>query len=277
MMNSSLAKYLDDLTGCVIVRQDEDKIIVKIPADRSGTAALFVKVYIHKGLSSRLRNVLNGKTAGKRDHQVCVKLQELGIQVPKPVGYCDDQTNILAAGKSLFAAQWLDGKSLAVLIHKKSRQTNFRGKAGAKETYARLMEKNGFSTLCSRLGGFVATLHNRGVYSKDLNVGNVLIEIANTGLPEFFLLDYENVCFKKKVGRNKSLKNIIQVCAALMQVNESAYEDFSSGYAKARPQFNVLELKGYIREKAKRRQALWKKKIDGNFDRIAEALKTRKT
>ena len=187
-MNSSLSKYLDDLTGCVIIRQDEDKIIVKIPADRSGTVALFVKVYIHESLSSRLRNVLNGKTSGKRDHQVCVKLQKLGIQVPKPVGYCNDQTNILKAGKSLFAAQWLDGKSLAALIQKKSRKTNFKGGAGAKETDARLMENNGFSSLCSRLGGFVATLHNKGVYSKDLNVGNLLIEIANTGLPGIFFV-----------------------------------------------------------------------------------------
>ncbi|WP_419655243.1 uncharacterized protein Dvar_43200 [Desulfosarcina variabilis str. Montpellier] len=275
MMNRSLAKYLDDLTDCVIIRKDEDKIIVKIPDDRNGTAALFVKIYIHKGLRSRLRNLLNGKTAGKRDHQVCVKLQEIGIQVPKPVGYCDNQTNLLSTGKSLFAAQWLDGKSLAALIHKKSRQTDFKGKAGAEKTDARLIEKNGFSTLCYQLGGFVATLHNKGVYSKDLNVGNVLIEIANTGLPDFFLLDYENVCFKKQVGRNKSLNNIIQVCAALMQVNETAYEDFCSGYAKARPQFNVLELKGYILEKAKRLQVLWKEKIDGNFERIAEALKTR--
>ncbi len=276
-MNSALAKYFDDLTGGVIIRQDEDKIIVKIPADKNGTAALFVKIYIHESLRSRLRNVLNGKTAGKRDHQVCLSLQALGIRVPKPVGYCDDQTNILAAGKSLFAAQWLDGKSLAALIQRKSRQTDFKGEAGAKENDSRLMEKNNFSTLCTRLGGFVATLHNKGVYSKDLNVGNVMIGTENKGLPEFFLLDYENVWFKKQVGRNKSLNNIIQVCAALMQVNESAYEDFSSGYAKARPQFNILELKGYIREKAKRLQVLWKEKIDGNFDKIAEALKTRNT
>ena len=61
-----------------------------------------------------------------------------------------------------------------------------------------------------------------------------------------------------------------------MQVDESAYEDFSSGYTKVRPQFNVLGMKGYIREKAKRRQVVWKEKIEGNFDKIAEALKTRR-
>jgi hypothetical protein len=276
-MNNSLAKYLDNLSDCVIIRRDEDKTIVKAPAASDGTIALFVKVYIHDDLCFRLQNALHGKTYGKRDLQVCAKLQELGIQVPKPVGYCDDQPTIFSAEKSLFAAHWLDNMSLAALINGMSGQANFKRKAGANEAIALLMEKSGFSVLCSRLGGFVATLHNKEVYPKDLNVGNILIEIPASGFPEFFLTDYENICFKKQVGRRKSLNNIIQVCAALMQVDESAYEDFSSGYAEIRPHFNVFKLQGYIRKKARRRQVLWKEKIDGNFDRIAEELKARKT
>jgi hypothetical protein len=275
-MNNSLAKYLNNLSDCVIIRRDEDKIIVKAPAASNATTALFVKVYIHNNLYSRLQNARHGITFGKRDLQACVKLQEHGIQVPKPVGYCDDRPNVFSATKSLFAAQWLDSMSLAALINGMSGQTNFKRTAGANEAIAPLMEQSSFSALCSRLGGFVATLHNTEVYSKDLNVGNILIEIPASGFPEFFLTDYENICFDKPVGRKKSLNNIIQICAALMQVEESAYEDFISGYAEIRPHFNVFKLQDVIREKARRRQVLWKTKIDGNFDRIAEELKARK-
>ena len=275
-MNSYLAKYLDNLNDCVIIRRDVDKTIAKVPAASDGTTALFVKVYIHDDLCSRLKNALHGKTSGKRDIQVCAKLQALGIQVPKPVGYCDDQPNVFAATKSLFAAHWLDSMSLAFLINGISGQATSKRKTGASEALVPFMEKSGFSAFCSRLGGFVATLHNKEVYSKDLNVGNILIEISASDFPEFYLTDYENICFKKRVGRKKYLNNIIQVCAALMQVDASAYEDFCSGYAEIRPHFNVVELQEHIREKARRRQVLWKEKIDGNFDRIAEKLKARK-
>ena len=139
-----------------------------------------------------------------------------------------------------------------------------------------MMKKSGFRALCSGIGGFVAALHNKEIYAEDLNVGNLLMDISASDAPEIFLTDYENTCFEKRVDRRKSLNNIIQVCAALMQVDESADEAFCSGYAEIRPRFNVFGLQEHIRKKARRRRALWKEKIDGNFNRIAEELKGRK-
>jgi len=275
-MNNSLLKYLDNLNDCVIIRRDADRTVAKAPAAKDGTPTLFIKVYRHDDFYSRLQNALHGKTCGKRDLQACTKLQELDIHVTTPVGYCDDQPNVLIARKSLFAAHWLDRISLATLINSMSGQIKITNQTDLNQAIAAVMTPGGFSVLCSGLGSFVATLHNKKVYSKDLNVGNILIEIPAPDLIRFFLTDYENISFKKQVGRKKSLSNIIQVCAALMQVDALACKDFCSGYAEIRQHFNVLELEDYIREKARQRGALWKEKIDGNFERIADALKARK-
>ena len=109
--------------------------------------------------------------------------------------------------------------------------------------------------LASTLGELLGALHRRGIYHGDLKANNV---VWSPGSPAR-LLDYGRVLFRKRLSRDKKIKNLAQLNAALPDVvpvvlREAALDHYirSSGFAG-----DTLELRSKVIALSLRRQHRW--------------------
>ncbi|MEN8148786.1 MAG: lipopolysaccharide kinase InaA family protein [Planctomycetota bacterium] len=69
--------------------------------------------------------------------------------------------------------------------------------------------------LARAFGRFVADLHARGIYHRDLKAVNVFVRPAEDGAPGFILVDYDRVVFGESVPRRRRIKNLAQAAASI--------------------------------------------------------------
>jgi hypothetical protein len=283
-MQRELSSFLDDDRGCIVIRKDTDKVILKVPADVSGADALFVKIYLFTDVRRRLRNLLMGQKGGVKDYRTCKKLKLLGVAVPEPVGAYADCPLTGLARRSLFVAKWVaDAVSvrnlmLAQVSQKESpseivlpRKLEYPadGVITADKFFFKPAEINNFN-FC--LGAFVAGVHNRGVYTNDLNMGNILVQIPINSEPRFLLIDYEGISFKNRVPKKKCLANLAQVAAFLSQRDECAVRNLCHGYSAINHRFDLEEVTEIVEARSQVLQELWLKRLNTRFEEIGRKL-----
>ncbi|MHC4790062.1 MAG: protein kinase family protein [Planctomycetota bacterium] len=287
-MERELSSFLDDNRGCIVIRKDTEKLILKVPATVSGGPTLFVKIYTFSQFHTRLRNFLGGRKSGIKDFRTCKKLEGLGVPVPTPVGACADSFPAGFARRSLFATQWIadavsvrdlilaqvsQQESPSKIVVPKKREYPAEGVITTDKFFFKPEEINNFN-FC--LGTFVAGIHNRGVYTNDLNTGNILVQMPINSEPRFLLIDYEGVSFKTRVAKEKCLANLAQIAAFISQVDECAVRNLCHGYSAINQRFDLEDVTEIVEARSQLLQELWLKRLNTRFEEIGRKLQQSK-
>ncbi len=287
-MVRKLSSFLNDDKGCITIRKDMDKVILKVPSGVSGGDTLFVKIYFFSGLLSRLRNFLGEQRGGIKDFHICKKLELRGVPVPEPVGSYAQGPLAGFARKSLFAAKWVENAvSVRDFILQQFCQKEWprkiilppRREYGANNAILAdkfFLDQTGLLKFNFHLGAFVADIHKCGVYTNDLNSGNILVQMPIHSKPFFLLIDYEGIVFKAKVPENKCLSNLIQIAAFMSQADEDAARFICRGYAEKNRRFDQKKITEIVEKRAKTLQKIWLNKLNDNFEKINRKLQQSK-
>lgn len=143
----------------------------------------------------------------KRSYTNSLKLLELGIPVPEPIGFIEFfRGGILH--DSYYVAKKVDY------------DFTIRKVLNA--------ELNRYPDLINAAARFVALLHDRGVIHLDLSPGNLLIK-RDSSKPHFYLVDVNRMKFKSRVDAASGLRNLLR----LME-GPAHRRVFMTAYAEAR-------------------------------------------
>jgi len=231
-----------------------------------------------------LRNFLGEQRGGIKDYHICKNLESRGVPVPEPVGSYADGPLAGFARKSLFAAKWVDNAvSVRDFILQHFSRTQWPRKIilppkrawGANDSIGAdkfFLDQAGLWAFNFHLGAFVANVHNCGVYTDDLNSGNILVQLPIKSKPFFMLIDYEGIGFKPAVPEKKCLSNLIQIAAFMSQVDEAAPRVLCRGYTQKNRRFDPEKITEIVEHRAKILQTVWLDRLNDNFEKISRTL-----
>lgn len=258
-LSGQLGRFFREPEECTIIRRDRHKVIMRCIDAMTG-GSLFVKVYRQERLLSSLRETL-GRSRGEREHLRCVRLRELGIPVPAPLGFAANRDGLGIVRQSLYAAAWVEGsgslRDLAVEL--------FR---------LRPVDPDLMQALSASLGRFIAGLHRAGVKAYDLNAGNFLVRRAKDGSFDLILVDYEQTAVSARISRRRKIGNLAQVSAFLLPLSGQAFEGVCAGYISAGGKDDRGDLVRAVGARARELAAQWEQLLDDRFRRIGEQRST---
>lgn len=259
-MNSEhLERYFRDQSGCVIVRQDPRKLILRCGDPRGTAEPLFVKIYRYQGRWHSLRETLSGPSA-ERSLRICQRLASAGVPVPEPVGAAVDRTAMGIVRSSLFAARWMQDmtslRDFAVPLFNRVSDGDRR-----------------IETLNRSLGIFIARLHEQGIRPRDLNAGNFLVRFREDGSFRIMLTDHEDISFSNALTGKQCVTNLAQVAAFMLPLAKNAPQQICEGYASTRTVADADRLVRAVGSRAAALLAGWQQAINARFDRVAQARK----
>lgn len=284
-MKQIFSTIIYNYNGCIVIRKDEEKVILKVPSEISGGNELFVKIYLFPNNWKRFYNFAGLKKGGYRDYRVCRKLISHGVPVPDPVGAYNDLGIAGFPRRSLFASKWIkDAVSVRDLM---VRHVSGESNAGDQilrrkkekilcedknKDSSNLLSKDKLIKLTNSLGEFIAFLHKNRIYCNDLNAGNFLVRISNNSRFHFLLIDYEGVSFIRPISKRRILSNLSQIAAFMTVVDDNASHSLCKGYVKIQKQVNLKKMTCEVEEKSKRLEENWKKNLDNKFKKISQEL-----
>jgi len=152
-------------------------------ATTGGPIEVAVKQFQNQGLVKGLQRRIRGSKA-ERSWTASLELRRLGVATPEPVLLAESGR---ADGPSFFLTRRLTG---ACEVRHFFRRLNHSGDAGD-------FPEVDPEQLLEQLGRFCRELHDRGVWYRDLSMGNVLAERLEDGSIALLLVD----CNRARVGR----------------------------------------------------------------------------
>ena len=256
-MQPLFQKILSDDHTFEVVRSRFDRQILRVPANHPGETDLFVKVYRHLGLISRFKAGM-AKTGGYHDWRICGRLYRAGLCVPQPVGRAKKPAWGMLPHKTLFAQQWIsDGHPLSQLVHQKK-------KAGQ-------LTEQWLGRLHDAIGEFVATIHQQGLYPRDLHPGNVLLREPEKEEFTLILVDYESIQKRRPYQKSKAHLNLGHICSYLDAFSPDTHERLAAAYRRVRPDRAPPDLAAKVLQVAQKHLANRQKRMDRAFEQIAMA------
>lgn len=252
----SLARLFDDQSGCIILRHQRSKVILRALSLEDGEADLFVKIYRYPDVRLRVMALL-GRNGAQRELDHCRRLQRLGIPVPEPVGALEETWWGMPV-RSLYAARWVSGATSLRQVLRDIRPD--RGDAGDR-----------LRQLAFASGRFLGELHRMGVACLDLNSGNLLVSSGPRETPRFLLVDYERIAFDAAVVARKRLDALSQLGAALLPALEDAPRHLCRGYVAGYGEMDPAAMEAAVERLCRQRYDRQVASISARFVPIAEA------
>lgn len=145
---------------------------------------LVVKRYKKQRLINRILNSLLRQSKAQRAYENALKLEELGVITPLPVGYVDVYSGILLK-HSYFVSLYVRCKSVKNFLSAPSPDKTKRVKDFARFSY---------------------NIHKKGIYHNDYSLQNVLYFPTPEGY-DFCLIDINRMRFKK-YSRSRAMHNL---------------------------------------------------------------------
>jgi len=284
-MKQIFSKIIYNYNGCIVIRKDEEKVILKVTREVSGGKELFVKIYLFPNRWKNFYKFAGLRKGGFRDYRVCQKLKSLGVPVPDPVGSYGDSRIPGLPRRSLFASKWIED-SISVqdlmirhfsvesnaddqILPRKKKKIVYEDK---NKDSSHLLSGDDLKKLSNSLGEFIALLHKKRIYCKDLNAGNILVRISENSHFHFLLIDYEGISFIRPISKRRKISNLSQIAALISVVDENASHNLCQGYGKIESQVDLKELTFKVEKKSKRLNKNRKKNMDNNFEIISRKL-----
>jgi len=273
------SKIINNYRGCIVIRKDKEKVIIKVPREISGGNDLFVKIYLFPNSWKRFCNFAGLKKGGFRDYRICRKLISHRVDVPDPVGAYNDPGIAGFPRRSLFASKWIkDAVSVRDLMVKEFLRRE-KGKTFYEEKNkdsSKLLSRGDLKKLSHSLGEFIAFLQKKRIYCNDLNAGNFLVREYDNSHFRFLLVDYEGISFIRPISKRRIIFNLSQIAALMSIVDDKAHYNLCQGYGKIQRQVDLKELTYEVEKKSKRLNKNWKKNLDSKFKKInLELLKNK--
>jgi tRNA A-37 threonylcarbamoyl transferase component Bud32 len=248
-------RFFHDPAGCTVIRQDRHKVLLRCDGEPGTDGPLCVKIYRCSGPAQSIRETLSGSRAA-RDLHVCRQLAARDIAVPEPLGAVTDRTSWGGVRRSIFATRWVsDMESLRDIAVPLAKETGKKAPL--------------IASLCTALGHFIATLHGRGIYSSDLNEGNLMIRRHPDGIHRVLLVDFEGVRFLRTISRKRRLANLAPVTAFLLPLGPEIPGLLCAAYAAAVGSAPD-DLLPAVRERAMAILARRKQELDARFTQIGQ-------
>lgn len=164
--------------NCVKVFPVEDQKIV-------------VKKFKRPNVFNRVVYTLLRGSKAERAYRNALRLLELGVGTPRPIGFVDVGKNGLLADCYL-ATEYTDYRPVADIISE---------------------SEHGGDALFNSFVAFTVGLHEKGVRHDDYNMSNVLYKRRVDGEFEFALIDVNRMKFGK-LNKNACMHNVKRVCAS---------------------------------------------------------------
>lgn len=102
-------------------------------------------------------------------------------------------------------------------------------------------ERDAVGKLSSRLALLLARMHEKGVFHRDMKASNLLVK-EEGGVPEVFLMDLEDVRFRKRVSAHMVMRNLNQLNGSVPSwIPKSVKLRFLATYLGARSRGKELE------------------------------------
>ncbi len=150
-----------------------------------------VKLYYDGQLRSKLRTLL-GFSKGRRAFYNGMRLKQVGIGCPRMLGYAERRPT----GPAMVITE---------LISDGIRLDHWMPQQGMQREMVRALAR------------YIRDMHDRGVFHLDLSPRNLLIQPFAGGGYKFFLLDYEDARFTRKVRRRTRLNNLHHLHERVME------------------------------------------------------------
>ena len=184
-----------------VIRSRFGKQALHVTTPRGSGEKLFIKVYTHNSLIGRFKARM-AATGGLHDWHICSRMAAIGIPVPRPVGKGCWPKQALLPRKTLFAQDWVkDGQPLSQLLRQKRESGN--------------VDEQWLHRLYDEIGKFVAAIHQRGFFPRDLHPGNLLLRQPAPDAIRLELIDYESIRRRGPYRKNKAHLNLGHICSYL--------------------------------------------------------------
>jgi tRNA A-37 threonylcarbamoyl transferase component Bud32 len=213
---------------------------------RSGPLEVVVKQFRNQGWRRVLDRRLRGSKA-ERGWRAAIAITEAGIPTPEPIALVEsDQPD----GPSFFVSRRLRG---ATEVRHFFRRLN--GDSGAADFPA----VDEFAFL-RQLGGFCRTLHDAGVWYRDLSMGNVLAVPGTDGSLDLWVVD----CNRARTGRRLGTVRRVRDLCRFPIVQPPHGDAFLAGYWGEVPsRWSVkswlwkLSVRGFLAKHAVKNRLRW--------------------
>lgn len=141
----------------------------------------------------------------RRSYDNALQLRRMGIRTPEPYGYIEEFTAGRLLRRSFFLSEQLPA-DFTELRH--------------------VDRRDDMPALVEALAAFIAGVHRRGVWMKDLSPGNVMGRRTPAGDYEFALIDINRMAFD-----TGDLEPLVRSCGTLLD-SEAALTLFAGFYAR---------------------------------------------
>lgn len=237
-----------------IVRSRSGKQILCVPAAQANGQKLCVKTYSHNGIIERLKARL-ARTGGLHDWNLCNQLAHAGVSVPHPMGCGRWPARARLPRKTLFAQQWVeDGQPMSQLMRRKK-------EAGS-------ISEPWLHRLLESIGRFVAVIHQKGFFPRDLHPGNLMLHEPLSGDIGLSLIDYESIHRRHPYRKNKAHLNLGHICSYFNAFLPDAHQRLAEAYCRVWLRKTPPNLATKISDVAHEHNRWRKKRIDLAFERI---------
>jgi tRNA A-37 threonylcarbamoyl transferase component Bud32 len=213
---------------------------------RAAPVEVVVKQFRNQGWRKVLDRRLRGSRA-ERGWRAAIAIAEAGIATPKPIALVESDR---PDGPSFFVSRRLDGASEV--------RHFFRRLNGEADTHE-FPEVDELAFL-EQLGGFCRTIHDRGIWYRDLSMGNVLARARADGSLGLWVVD----CNRARTGRRLgTVRRVRDLCRfPILQLSHG--DAFLAGYWgdvparwSARSWLWKLSVRGYLAKHAIKNRLRW--------------------
>ncbi len=173
-----------------LLREGRNRLVIlDLPTSPHETIEVVVKEFRPRGLV-KLRSLISGSRARKSFYGA-LKLKQSNINTPEPVAYIENRNRFSSQTEYFLALRIKEAQEIRFFF----------------QNYP----KDEMHSLLYQLAAFVRSMHERGVWHRDLSDGNILVNIEKTGSYDFSLLDPNRVKIKRKIGLWLRIKNLIRL------------------------------------------------------------------
>lgn len=163
--------------------------VVTLPGQNGKEIDIVIKEFHSRGVNRLKSLFLHGK-AFKAWHGG-MALVEKGIETPPPVAYLERRKGIFL-NQSFFLAERVSGVEEIRLLFCRFPPLVLR-------------------ELLVSLSRHLSLCHKKGILHQDLSDGNILVKKDESGEFKFYLIDTNRIRLKRRIGRLKSIKNLIRL------------------------------------------------------------------
>jgi serine/threonine protein kinase len=187
---------LFSLPGAVILKDSRTTRAASVEMEIAGERKKFhVKRLNNKGLIYTLRYLFT-RSRARRLFVRSIQAAERGVSLPKPVAYLEERFFRILR-RSFFISEFVEGATILP------------------EVWKHAVTRTERLTLIQSLADFIADLHRRGHFQRDMKASNILVRKKSNGF-SFFVTDLDGARLFSEVRRSHRVHDLARLSASFL-------------------------------------------------------------